>query len=83
MQTYATTLIEIGDGFPGSPGFTDYLDDLGNFQGPKDPVIGLNLAWGGWMSLTPGTDRIGFGCFVPDLTRLSNPPCGEAHPIPF
>jgi len=37
----------------------------------------------GWMSLTPGTGSVGFGCFVPDLTRLSKPPCGEAHPIPF
>jgi len=31
----------------------------------------------------PALAEIGFGCFVPDLTRLSNPPCGEAHPIPF
>eukprot|EP01034_Spumella_vulgaris_P019784 gene19784-25306_t len=24
------------------------------------------------MSLTPGTDSIGFGCFVPDLTRMES-----------
>lgn len=33
-------------GFPGHARFTDYLDDLGNLQGLKDPVNGLNLVLG-------------------------------------
>ena len=27
----------------------------------------------------PGTGRNGWGCFVPDLTRLAALPCGEAR----
>jgi hypothetical protein len=30
-------------------------------------------------SLTPGTGHNGWGCFVPDLTRLAALPCGEAR----
>jgi hypothetical protein len=33
----------------------------------------------GVTSLTPGTGRNGWGCFVPDLTRLAALPCGEAR----
>ncbi len=31
----------------------------------------------------PGTGRNGWGCFVPDLTRLAALPCGEARPGPL
>lgn len=33
----------------------------------------------GLTSLTPGTGHNGWGCFVPDLTRLAALPCGEAR----
>ncbi len=35
--------------------------------------------WDGVTSLALGTGRNGWGCFVPDLTRLAALPCEEAR----